>query len=201
MQGDGYANFAWNQNVPFIASAPTNGSDENGWQALPDIFGFTLNRTFSVHNVFKNESGIMPFYVSTVADPTKVLRAIVVWPGKPRDIWKYANLMLNARNVAVTNLTNRPSQTTRSSSFAPAMLNQLDLQAGAARPNEIVFHGSSWQRGAPSRNPPMKHAVTSYAAVDQIIDDLFNRTSYPTSTRSSSPVTPWAVRRPSVMRS
>ncbi|SPO48597.1 uncharacterized protein PSANT_06288 [Moesziomyces antarcticus] len=179
LQGDGYSNFAWNQNVPFIPNADTTGSDENGWQELPDTPGFTLNRTFSVHNVFKNESGVMPFYISTVADPTKVLRAIVVWPGKPRDIWKYANLMLNARNVAVTNFNQQGVTNDSFVIIAPAMLNQLDLQAGAARPNEIVFHGSSWQRGAPSRNPPMKHAVTSYAAVDQIIDDLFNRTSYP----------------------
>ncbi len=121
----------------------------------------------------------MPFYISTVADPTKVLRAIVVWPGKPRDIWKYANLMLNARNVAVTNFNQQGVTNDSFVIIAPAMLNQLDLQAGAARPKEIVFHGSSWQRGAPSRNPPMKHAVTSYAAVDQIIDDLFNRTSFP----------------------
>ncbi|GAC76368.1 hypothetical protein PANT_20d00082 [Moesziomyces antarcticus T-34] len=179
LPGDGYSNFAWNQNVPFIPSAATNGSDETGWQELPDTPGFILNRTFSVHNVFKNESGVMPFYISTVADPTKVLRAIVVWPGKPRDIWKYANLMLNARNVAVTNFNQQGVTNDSFVIVAPAMLNQLDLQAGAARPNEIVFHGSSWQRGAPSRNPPMKHAVTSYAAVDQIIDDLFNRTSYP----------------------
>ncbi|SPO31655.1 uncharacterized protein UTRI_06304_B [Ustilago trichophora] len=180
LQGDGYSNFPWNNNTYFNPSAATNGSDTTGWQALPDIPAFTLNRTFSVYNVFKNESGVLPFYISNQADNTKVLRAIVVWPGKPRDIWKYANLMMNARSVAVSD--NFAQQGATNDSFlivAPAMLNQMDLQAGAARPNEIVFHGSGWQRGAPSRNPPMKHSVTSYAAVDQLIDQLMNKNTYP----------------------
>lgn len=176
----GYYNFPWNENVTFYPNAATNGSDTGGWQELPEITGFTLNRTFSVYNVFKNESGVLPFYISNNADPTKVLRAIVVWPGKPRDIWKYANLMMNARSVAVSD--NFVKQGASNDSFlivAPAMLNQMDLAAGAAHSNELVFHGSGWQRGAPSRNPPMKHAVTSYAAVDQIIDQLFNKNTYP----------------------
>ncbi|SPO30374.1 uncharacterized protein UTRI_06304 [Ustilago trichophora] len=180
LQGDGYSNFQWNNNTYFNPSAATNGSDTTGWQALPDIPAFTLNRTFSVYNVFKNESGVLPFYISNQADNTKVLRAIVVWPGKPRDIWKYANLMMNARSVAVSD--NFAQQGATNDSFlivAPAMLNQMDLQAGAARSNEIVFHGSGWQRGAPSRNPVMKHAVTSYAAVDQLIDQLMNKATYP----------------------
>ncbi|SNX87901.1 uncharacterized protein MEPE_06612 [Melanopsichium pennsylvanicum] len=180
LQGDGYYNFAWNSAVYFTPNAATNGSDEGGWQELPDIPGFTLNRTFAVHNVFKNESGVLPFYITNNADPSKVLRAIVVWPGKPRDIWKYANLMMNARSVAVS--SNFAQQSATNDSFvivAPAMMNQMDLAAGAAHSNEIVFHGSSWQRGAPSRNPPMKHAVTSYAAVDQVIDELFNKNTYP----------------------
>ena len=176
----GYYNFLWNQDVWFNPNAATNGSDTGGWQELPEITGFTLNRTFSVYNVFNNESGVLPFYISNQADNTLVRRAIVVWPGKPRDIWKYANLMYNARSVAVSD--NFVQQGATNDSFlivAPAMLNQMDLQAGAAHANEIVFHGSGWQRGAPSRNPPMKHAVTSYAAVDQLIDQLFNKDTYP----------------------
>ncbi|GAC94173.1 hypothetical protein PHSY_001744 [Pseudozyma hubeiensis SY62] len=180
LQGDGYYNFPWNNNTYFNPSAATNGSDTGGWQELPDTAGFTLNRTFTVYNVFKNESGVMPFYISNNPDPTKVLRAIVVWPGKPRDIWKYANLMLNARSVAISD--NFAQQGATNDSFlivAPAMMNQFDLSAGAARPNEIVFHGSSWQRGAGSVNPVMKHRVTSYAAVDQIVDLLFDQKTYP----------------------
>lgn len=184
IQGDGYSQFPWNQNVPFIGIAAVNGSDTTGWQFLPDITGFNLNRSLTIYNVFKNESGVLPFYISTVGDPTKVLRAIVVWPGKPRDVWKYADLMLNARNVAVTNFNQGQysSQTVTNDSYiivAPAMLNQFDLQAGAAHANELVFHGSGWQRGSPCVNPVMKHKITSYAAVDQIIDQLFNKDTYP----------------------
>ncbi|TKY87456.1 hypothetical protein EX895_003470 [Sporisorium graminicola] len=180
LQGDGYYNYPWNNATYFAQNADTNGSDTGGWQALPPVPGFTLNRTFSVYNVFNNESGVLPFYITNNPDPTKVLRAIVVWPGKPRDIWKYANLMMNARSVAVS--SNFAKQGATNDSFlivAPAMMNQMDLQAGAAHPTEIVFHGSSWQRGAPCVNPVMKHRVTSYAAVDQIVDMLFNKKTYP----------------------
>ncbi len=180
MQGDGYYNYIWNNLTYFAPNAATTGSDVTGWEALPDVPGFTLNRTFTVYNVFNNESGVLPFYVTNNPDPTKVLRAIVVWPGKPRDVWKYANLMMNARSVAVSD--NFAQQGATNDSFlilAPAMLNQMDLQAGAARPNEIVFHGSGWQRGAGCRNPVMRHRVTSYAAVDQLIETLFNKKTYP----------------------
>lgn len=180
LQGDGNYNFPWIPNSTYFAPiANVNGSDTTGWQFLPDVPGFNLNRTFSVYNVFKNESGVLPFYITNIGDPTKVLRAIIVWPGKPRDVWKYADLMMNARSVAVEDFNQNGVTNDSFIVVAPAMLNQMDLAAGAAHANEIVFHGSSWQRGAPSRNPPMKHAVTSYAAVDQIIEQLFNKKTYP----------------------
>ncbi|KAJ1020365.1 hypothetical protein NDA18_005961 [Ustilago nuda] len=180
LQGDGYSNYPWNQNVYFNPSSTLpNVTPDGGWTLLPDITGFNLNRTFSVYNVFKNESGILPFYISNNPDPTKVLRAIVVWPGKPRDTWKYANLMFNARSVAVQNF---PQPGATNDSFlivAPAMFNQFDITGGAVRPDELTFHGSGWQRGAPSRTPAMRHSITSYAAVDQLIEELFNKKTYP----------------------
>lgn len=178
LQGDGNQNYAWNANVNFTAIANVNGSDTGGWQFLPNITGFNLNRTMTFWNAYKNESGVLPFYIST-NDPTKVLRAIIVWPGKPRDIWKYADLMYNARAVAVTNFGQQGVTEDSFMIIAPAMLNQQDLAAGAAHANEIVFHGSGWQRGSTSRNPPMKHPITSYSAVDQIVDTLFDKTTYP----------------------
>jgi len=180
LQGDGNQNYPWSNNTYFCPIAAVNGSDTGGWQFLPDIPAFTLNRTFSVYNVYKNESGVLPFYITDIADNTKVLRAIVVWPGKPRDVWKYADLMMNARSVAVDPVFNQNGVTNDSFVIvAPAMLDTADLAAGAAHSNEIVFDGTSWQRGALSKNPPMKHAVTSYAAFDQLIDQLFNKDTYP----------------------
>lgn len=180
LQGDGYANFAWNQNVFFYPSSTLpNVTADGGWTMLPDIDGFNLNRSFPVFNVYKNESGILPFYISNNPDPTKVLRAIVVWPGKPRDTWKYANLMMNARSVAVENFNTVGATNDSFLIVAPAMLNQFDIAGGAVRPGELTFHGSGWQRGAPSRTPVMKHSITSYAAVDQLIDQLFNKDTYP----------------------
>lgn len=179
LQGDGYYNFQWNNNVFFNPSAATTGADETGWIQLPEIPEFFLNRTLSIYNRYGNESGIMPFYETRPADTSSVLRAIVVLPGKPRDTWKYANLMLNARSVAVANFNQNGVTNDSFLIVAPAMMNQDDLVAGAAHPNELVFHGSSWQRGSNSRNPFMEHPLSSYDAVDGIIDTLFDKTTYP----------------------
>ncbi|PWY99059.1 hypothetical protein BCV70DRAFT_123276 [Testicularia cyperi] len=184
LQGDGYYNYAWNSNVYFNPSAATNGSDEEGWQELPDTVGFTLNRTFEIKNRYGNESGIMPFYLSNVADNASVLRAIIVMPGKPRDSWKYSNLMLNARSVAVANFQNlAPAGTSVTNDtfliLGPAIMNNMDITAGATRPGELAWHGSGWQRGSPSIQPAMRHGITSYEMIDTFVDLLFDKNVYP----------------------
>ncbi len=45
------------RNVPFTPEAAVNGSVDGGWQALPEIQGMTLNRTFAVA-----PGAVMPFY-------------------------------------------------------------------------------------------------------------------------------------------
>jgi hypothetical protein len=73
----------WNTNVYFQLSAATNGSQDAGWQELPQTPGFILNRTLAIPNGNNSGSGIMPFYVTeNTLTPTTVKRAIMLWPGK-----------------------------------------------------------------------------------------------------------------------
>lgn len=78
----------WNVNVYFQQSAATNGSEDGGWQELPDTPGFILNRSVSISNSNNSGSGIMPFYITeNTLTPSTVKRAIMLWPGKVR-FWK-----------------------------------------------------------------------------------------------------------------
>ena len=179
VQADGdEGQFPWNMNVYFNPSAATTGSEDTGWQALPDTAGFTLNRTLMIPNKYKNESAIMPFYISQ-QDASAVKRAIIIWPGKPRDTWKYANLMLNARSVAVTNYPQFGVTNDSVLILAPAFLDEDDLTAGGAHQGEIVFHKSAWQHGGFSKSPQLQHPISSYEVMDYFTDMLFDQAQYP----------------------
>ncbi|PWN54177.1 hypothetical protein IE53DRAFT_14926 [Violaceomyces palustris] len=170
--------YEWNSLVYFQPSASTTGSDQGGWQQLPDTPGFTLNRSVSIPNKYGNESGIMPFYI-TQQDPSLVKRAILLWPGKPRDAWKYANLMMNARSVVASTFASWGITNDSVLILAPVFLNQADVTAGGCKPEEFAFTLSLWQSGAASINPKMQHSVTSYEIMDYFTDMLFNKEHYP----------------------
>ncbi|KDN43215.1 hypothetical protein K437DRAFT_225778 [Tilletiaria anomala UBC 951] len=184
IQTDG-TQYTWNSNLgPVTPGANVNGSEEIGWESLPDVPGFVLNDSMKVFNKFRNESGIMPFYIS-VDDPATVKRFIVVLPGKPRDTWKYANYMLNARNIVVEqqfapfNTMGLTGNNASVGIVAPAFLNMQDLSAGACKPQYLCFAASLWQEGGTNKNPKMQHELTSFDAMDAILDQLFDKSIYP----------------------
>lgn len=94
--------------------------------------------------------------------------------------------MLNARNIPVIqggrgmqpwaswNLTNASVGI-----VAPAFLNMQDLQAGACKPQYLCFNNSYWQQGGSNKNPKMQHSISSFLALDQLLDQLFLNTTYP----------------------
>lgn len=108
-----------------------------------------------------------------------MLRVLTRW--QPRDVWKYANFMLNARNIPVQVPAFSSWGITNASVgiVAPAMLNMDDLNAGACKPAYLCFTKATWQEGSSSHNPPMNHSVTSYDALDAILDALFDKSVYP----------------------
>lgn len=94
--------------------------------------------------------------------------------------------MLNARNIPVIqgsrgiqpwadwHLTNASVGI-----VAPIFLNLQDLQAGGCRPNWLCFNRSLWQQGGNSKNPQMRHPISSFLALDQLLDQLFLNTTFP----------------------
>ena len=94
--------------------------------------------------------------------------------------------MLNARNIPVIRNTQNqapynPWGLTNSTVgiVAPAFLNTDDLAAGACKSTYLCFLKALWQEGGTSHNPPMQSTVTSFAALDAILDQLFDKSQYP----------------------
>lgn len=170
-EGNGYI---WTQNFPFVPNANANGSPDTGWQGLPDLEGFTLNRSIVVR-----QGAIQPVYITANYNPESIKRAVIVFPGKPRDSWKYTNLVRNALTVQAGLFPEWGITTDSVLVMGPAWLNEMDQQAGASLPNEIIFHGSQWQSGGNSRSPELNSSITSYEAVDRLTDILFDKAQFP----------------------
>lgn len=120
-------NFFSLSSLSFNPNGATTSTPEGGWVSLPPIGGFNLNRSLVI-----KEWAIQPFYVTAGYDPSQVKRAIILFPGKPRDSWKYTTLMGNALNVTVngnhTDLTDQGVKYNEVIILGPAWLNQLDQQ-------------------------------------------------------------------------
>ncbi|PWN95886.1 hypothetical protein FA09DRAFT_331826 [Tilletiopsis washingtonensis] len=158
------------------AAAPEN---EEGWTALPQLEGFDLNRTWVV-----KETATQPFYITSgwQQRASTIKRAVLVFPGKPRDSWKYASLVRNALNVAVANGVadgTTPVVVDDIIVISVAWLNQWDQQYGAALSTDLVFHGSTWQSGGYSRSPKLTTSVTTYEVLDAMMDWLFDTKNFP----------------------
>ncbi|GAC94439.1 hypothetical protein PHSY_002010 [Pseudozyma hubeiensis SY62] len=175
----------WNTNVPFIPEAAVNGSVDGGWQALPEIQGMSLNRTFAAA-----PGAVMPFYQTAGYDSSKIKRAVMIMPGKPRDCWKYTSLVQNALDVYITNPQSvssnpdgSPSGNARTSQdevliLGPCWMNQNDRAAGAIQEGELYWRNGQWQSGMASRGPG-DTAVSSYQVMDAFLDTLFDKTQFP----------------------
>jgi hypothetical protein len=163
----------WNSAVPFLPTPATTVSSAGGWNAIPALEGFALNRSWEVlPNV------IMPFYSLSIPDPSAIKRAVITWPGKPRDCWKYANLYRNALAVVEANQT----WGVASGSvliISPMWMNTLDQAAGASLASELIFDGSQWEAGGDSKSPQLNHSLTTYDIVDNFTDMLFDKAQYP----------------------
>jgi hypothetical protein len=78
VQGDSdEGQLPWNAAVPFLPTPSTNASAAGGWITIPELEGFTLNRTWEVV-----PGAIMPFYMTSGLDTTQVKRALITFPGK-----------------------------------------------------------------------------------------------------------------------
>ncbi|KAL9939217.1 hypothetical protein V8E36_002030 [Tilletia maclaganii] len=161
--------------TPGVAEAPIN----EGWVNLPYQEGFDLVNWTIVDNA------VMPYYITSGYNAQTVKRAILVWPGKPRDCWKYGAYIMSALYVAQLNASqygipteSQPSNAT-TIIVSPMIMNDQDLAAGAVQPDYISFHGSRWQSGYQVVHPLLNRTLTSYDIMDNFTDWLFDKTKFP----------------------
>ncbi|SPO22101.1 uncharacterized protein UTRI_02105_B [Ustilago trichophora] len=174
------SNPPWLSQVPFVQTPAAEnqqlGDGLMGWKVVPDLEGFTLNRTWQVL-----PNLVMPMYVSQSYKPgqdnSNIQRAIITMPGKPRDSWKYANLFRNALTVAASNPANGITAD-QVVIIGPVFLNSDDKEAGAVKDGELYWHGSQWQSGRRARNEP-KIKLSSYHVLDNITDWVFKSGEFP----------------------
>lgn len=179
IKDDGNYNPAWLAQIPFIATPDANQTTmpdgQSAWNAVPELQGFSLNRTFQVLPGLK-----MPFYVTTNYQPgqdnSAIKRVIIAMPGKPRDSWKYANLFRNALSIAANNTANGVIAS-EVMILAPIFLNSDDKDAGSVQDGELYWHGSQWQSGHHARNLGTK--LSSYHVLDNLTDWLFFSGEFP----------------------
>ena len=193
VSGDGNAQLPWNRQVPFSPLAAVDGSDTGGWQFLPQLDSFTLNRTLpigshSTHIKVVGRPLYVPFYITSDYDPAKVKRAVMIMPGKPRDCWKYTMLVRNALNVVVSQ--GQPGASNDSVIIVGVCwLDENDKNAGSVMDREVYFKESSWQRGGPSLLQPDDYEtthvrdLTSYDVLDSMLDWLFDKRAFPAMNR------------------
>lgn len=115
----------------------------------------------------------MPYYIER-KDYTKAKRIVMVLQGKPRDAWRYPNLMRYTGKCAVTN----PGWTTQDEDFivtAPIIFNTDDLKAGGAAQTDLIWSGGSWATGGMTKGPG-DTKWTTFKALDSLVDLWFNQT-------------------------
>ncbi|CDW99769.1 hypothetical protein, partial [Sporisorium scitamineum] len=177
----GSSNPPWLSQVPFVQTPNAQnmqvGDGLMAWKEVPELDGFTLNRTFQVL-----PNLVMPMYISQSYKPgednSRIQRAIITLPGKPRDSWKYANLFRNALTVAASNPANGISAD-QVMIVGPVFLNSDDKEAGAVKEGELYWHGSQWQSGHKVRNEQPKVNLSSYHVLDNITDWIFKSGEFP----------------------
>ncbi|PKI85442.1 hypothetical protein MVES_000687 [Malassezia vespertilionis] len=182
----------WFSDVPFTQPPNNDGYADGNWKSIPDYIStqalnFTLNTTFAVTDQQSSDVPgqpvVQPFYVNQNYDPTKIKRALIVFPGKPRDSWKYATLFSNALNAILTKqLYNiKPEEVLI---IAPAVLNTddkdaSDSQDGSLGDNWLIYKGSNWESGGSSKAPTLNNSITFYSMLDRFATELMNQTKYP----------------------
>ncbi|UZJ51839.1 hypothetical protein CBS101457_001159 [Exobasidium rhododendri] len=168
--------YPWNYDVTFLpnSDATAGVGGDQGWVALPALSGFDLVRDQAI-----TANATQPFYITSNYTASSIKKAVIVMPGKPRDAWKYTNLIRNALSITAQNFPDLQVTTDSVLIIGPAWLNEVDQEYGAALSTDLVFHGSQWQSGGNSRSPNLTHSITTYDVLDWFTDWLFNTTIFP----------------------
>ncbi|SHO75701.1 Uncharacterized protein MSYG_0033 [Malassezia sympodialis ATCC 42132] len=188
------------QPFPFnpTASVPQD-PNTGGWQKIPgellcSVDGFvwpnnqplfTMNISLAVTDEqYQGQPVVQPFYVSDPStyynNPELVKRVIITLPGKPRDTWKYVNLMNNILMYIYANTDRYQVYPGEVVIMAPIVLNQDDQAAGGVESNWLAYSHSNWQMGGSSVTPPLQNgSVTFFGALDKMVDAVMDRKWFP----------------------
>lgn len=156
--------------IAFIGGAAVVGSEKAGWESIAGLVGFDTMRLEVENNIF------MPYYIER-KDYTKAQRIVMVLQGKPRDAWRYPNLMRYTGMCAVSN----PDLSVNQEDYivtAPIIYNTDDLKAGGAQATDLVWSGGSWATGGITKGPG-DTTYTTFKALDALVSQWFNTTMFP----------------------
>ncbi|KAF8888199.1 hypothetical protein CPB85DRAFT_288993 [Mucidula mucida] len=151
-----------------------SGSPDAGWGPLPDIPDATLHTDWVID---ADKGAKIPAFQTSGLDQSAVKRAVIVLPGEPRDCWYYWNVMNNALYVA--NAADASLKREEISIFAPCFFTQVDVTAGAAQKDSLVFGDTTWISGQKNVGPDGVSDLSSYDVLDDIVDYYMDRTAYP----------------------
>ncbi|KAK0193156.1 hypothetical protein F5146DRAFT_979762 [Armillaria mellea] len=143
---------------------PTVGGDpDNGWQEFPQVSDATAYPGWVVN---QDVGAKVPLYQTSGLNNSEVARAIIILPGRNRDCWYYWNVI----NNALYNATYHDSSIRREniSVMAPCFFTQLDMQAGAAVEDVLLWGITTWIDGKENILPS---SVTNFGSFD-VLDAL-----------------------------
>ncbi|KAJ3734611.1 hypothetical protein DFJ43DRAFT_1152276 [Lentinula guzmanii] len=115
------------------------GSPDGGWQSMPQVTDATAYPNW----MLDNSGAMLPVYQTTGLISTKVTRAVIILPGKPRDCWYYWNAMNNALYLA--NYQNSSILRSQISIMAPCFWTEADVEA--AQSDVLVWGMTTWISG------------------------------------------------------
>ncbi|BCS19917.1 uncharacterized protein APUU_20349S [Aspergillus puulaauensis] len=156
-----------------IGTAKPSGDKDTGWKELPTVAGFDVKRLV----VDDDTNATLPYFIENTKDFSQIKRAIVTIAGARRNGWQYANDMRNAL-VCAAGKDSVNANMDRVLVTTPQWLNEDDVDAGAATPDDIYFESSDYQKGSAAVGPGDVN-LSSFEAMDKLVDTFWNKDIYP----------------------
>ncbi|KIK55672.1 hypothetical protein GYMLUDRAFT_175314 [Collybiopsis luxurians FD-317 M1] len=158
-----------NDSDPFVG-----GGSDQGWQIMPEVGGATSYPQWPLDPKGRAK---LPVYQTTGLVESEITRAVIVLPGKPRDCWYYWVIMNNA--LVKANAQNSSIDPSQISIMAPCFWTELDVQAGAAQSDVLVFGLTTWIDGKENVGPSTISKYSSFRVLDDLIAYYMDRIRYP----------------------
>lgn len=135
------------------------------------FWGFEM-KDWMVKDEHGNEAN-QPYFVNTWLEPSKIKRAVVVFPGSFHDSWNQVNMVNNAYNIAKSKYKVQSGSTVLASLL---FLNQKDQKSGSVKDGWVYYKNENWSAGSVTHGPG-NFSVSAFVMTDKFIDKL--RQDYP----------------------